>query len=256
MPTTAAVCQMSVDDLTVDTNHERVRDRIDSLDDDVALAVFPEYALTGFVPDERIHDAALARDSSPIENLQSLAKERDIGIVVGFAESADDSYYNATAYLDPGGEMTVYRKRHLWDEEERVFTAGYQRVTVDTPFGEAGLLTCYDLNFVEESASITREEITTLLVVGAWPAAYSENWKLLVRARALDGVRWALGANRTGQRDVPDAPVTTFGGRSLVARPDGGIHQALDRQERSLVTELDPEILADQRNLIDIFPED
>jgi len=39
---------------------------------------------------------------------------------------------------------------------------------------------------------------------GAWPGAYSENWTLLVRARALDGVRWTVGAGRTGRRDATD----------------------------------------------------
>jgi (R)-amidase len=255
MPPTVAVCQMAVEDLAVATNYEHIHARISELDETVALAVFPEFALTGFVADERVSEAALSRDSAPIQNLRALATEEELALVFGFVEVAGDAYYNATAYIGPDGELTIYRKRHLWDEEARVLAAGSGRVTVDSPVGKAGLLTCYDLNFVEESVAFTSEDVRALLVVGAWPAAYSENWRLLVRARALDGVRWVIGASRTGQRDLPEVPAATFAGRSLVARPDGVVHQALDRQERTLVTDIDSEVLAKQREIVNIFNE-
>jgi predicted amidohydrolase len=255
MDTKVAVCQITVEDLSLATNYERIQETVEALDSDIELAVFPENALTGFVPDQRIEDAAVSRDSEAIANLRSLATEQELALVVGFVEAAGDTLYNATAYIGAGGELTVYRKRHLWGREKELLTAGRKRVTVDTPAGTAGLLTCYDLNFVDESAALAREEITALIVVGAWPAAYSENWRLLVRARALDGVRWVIGASRTGRRDVPDAPEATFAGRSVVARPDGGVHRAIDRAERTLVTELDDDILARQREVVGVFDE-
>jgi predicted amidohydrolase len=39
---------------------------------------------------------------------------------------------------------------------------------------------------------------------------------------------------------VPDARTATYGGRSMVARPNGSIHTALADDERDLVTSLDP----------------
>ena len=250
-----AVCQFAVAELSVSRNHEHVRESVDSLDDEVELAVFPEYALTGFVPDERIEDAALDREGETVAALRTLAAEQNTALVVGFVETGTDALYNATAYVGTDGELAVYRKRHLWGEERALLAAGSHHTTVETPVGEAGLLTCYDLNFVEESAALAREDLTVLLVVGAWPAAYSENWRLLVRARALDGVRWVVAAGRTGRRDVVDAPPATFAGRSLVARPDGGVHRALGREERTLVTDLDDDILARQRQMTGFFDE-
>ena len=255
MQSTVAVCQLALEDLSVDANLETVRNRVTALSSDVDLAVFPEHTLTGFVGDERIEAAALTRDSAPISELQSLAEQRALALVVGFIEAADHGFYNATAYVGPTGEITVYRKRHLWDSERELLTPGDELVTVETPLGTAGLLTCYDLNFVDDSAALAREDISALLVAGAWPGAYSDNWRLLLRARALDGVRWGIGANRTGQRDMPDSEQVTYAGRSLVARPDGGIHQALERQEQTLVTELDRAVLESQRDLIGVFSE-
>lgn len=255
MSPTVAACQLTTDDLDVASNHATIRDRIDGLPERVSLAVFPEYALTGFVGDERLADVALSRDDSVIESLRETAVTTETALAVGFVEAGETALYNATAYVHPDGELTVYRKRHLWANEAEVLEPGTRQVVVETPVGRAGLLTCYDLNFVAESAGHTSPDVDLLVVVGAWPAAYSENWRLLVRARALDGVRWVVAAGRTGQRRVTDADATTYAGRSMVARPDGGVHRALDRGERTLVTELDPSVLADQRDLVDIFEE-
>jgi predicted amidohydrolase len=49
-------------------------------------------------------------------------------------------------------------------DEREVLTPGEDLVTVGTPLGTAGLSTCYDLNSVEESATLAREEVTALLV--------------------------------------------------------------------------------------------
>jgi (R)-amidase len=252
MPPTVAACQLAVDDLDVEANLETVLDRIEGLPEGVDLACFPELALTGFVPDERIVEAALDRDGPELARLAEQGEAAGTDLLVGFAEDAGECY-NAAAYLPADGEPTVYRKRHLWAGERAVLTPGEELVTVETPVGEAGLLTCYDLNFVGDSAALAREAVKALLVVGAWPATHGENWRLLVRARALDGVRWAVGAARTGRRAVEGARTTDYAGRSLVVRPDGGVRAALNTAERDLVVDLDPEALPRQRGLVGVF---
>ena len=267
MPPTVAACQLAVDDLDPAANLATVESRLDGLPDAVDVAVFPEYALTGFVPDRRIEDTALRVDGDRLDRLRDLAAARQTALLVGFVETDGDDRYNTTAYLAPDGTTTTYRKRHLWGREAEVLTAGDDLVTVETPVGSAGILTCYDLNFVADSAELADRDVDALFVGGAWPAAYSENWRLLLRARALDGVRWVVGAGRTGRRSVPDSdaaastdgdPTTdavTYAGRSAVIRPDGGIHATLDRREDDLVAELDPDTLAAHREFVGSVPE-
>jgi (R)-amidase len=263
MSATVAACQLALADLDVEANLAAVEARVRGLPEDVAVALFPEYALTGFVADGRAVDVALSRDGSELDRVERLARDSGTALLVGFVERGDDGsgtdgtgLYNTTAYVSPDGTRTFYRKRHLWEGEREVLDAGSERTVVDTPVGETGILTCYDLNFVGESAAFTREGVDALFVVGAWPGAYSENWTLLLRARALDGVRWVVGAGRTGRRDVPDAESVAYAGRSLVARPDGGIHAALDRREDDLVAELSPETLDAQRDLVGIYDDE
>jgi (R)-amidase len=254
MPPTVAACQLAVDDLAPDANLATVESRVRGLPEAVDIAVFPEYALTGFVPDGRVADAALPIDGDRLDRCRDLAAAASTALVVGFVEAAGDDLHNTTAYLAPDGDVTTYRKRHLWGREAEILTAGDELVTVETPVGTAGILTCYDLNFVRDSAELVDRGTDALLVGGAWPAAYSENWRLLLRARALDGVRWVVGAGRTGRRETvgseDGADAVAYAGRSLVARPDGGIHAALDRRENDLVAELDPDTLAAHREFV------
>ncbi|SHH36960.1 carbon-nitrogen hydrolase family protein [Halobaculum gomorrense] len=254
MPT-VAVPQLSVADLDPATNLDAVTERVAALPDRVDVAVFPEYALTGFVADERACDAALERDGPELDRVRSVAAAHDLAVVAGYLErgAGDDRLYNALAYVAPDSDTTVYRKRHLWAGEADVVTAGDERVVVETPAGSTGLVTCYDLNFVGDSAAFAAERVDALFVAGAWPAAHSENWRLLLRARALDGVRWVVGAGRTGARNVPDAPLTEYAGRSAVVRPDGHVAAALSRGERDLVADLDPAVLAEQREFIPVL---
>lgn len=247
---TVAACQIQVDDLDVDANLARVADRLAGVDADVAL--FPELALTGFVADDRIQRAALSPGDGVLDRVRALARDHDTAVVVGFAEDADGTYHNATAYVTPDGGTTLYRKRHLWTGERAVFDPGDDVVTVETPAGRTGLVTCYDLNFVHDSAAFLGEAVDALFVVGAWPATHAPNWRLLVRARALDGVRWAVGCGRTGRRDVEEAPVVDYAGRSLVARPDGVVAAELAHDPDDLVVTLDEEVLATQRDLVDV----
>lgn len=260
MPT-VAVPQLAVTDLDVETNLAEIAGRVAGLPDHVDVACFPEYALTGFVADDRVRAVALPRDAPALDRLAALASTHDTAILAGYVERADETrasdadatLYNAAVYVRPSGERETYRKRHLWGGERSVLTPGDDRLVLDTPAGKTAVLTCYDLNFVAESAALTEARVDCLLVPGAWPAAHSENWRLLLRARALDGVRWVVGAGRTGRREVPDARPVEYAGRSAVVRPDGAVAAALNRDERDLIADLDPAVLAEQREFIPVL---
>ena len=73
MPPTVAACQTAVDDLDIGSNLGTVASRLEALPARVDVACFPEMTLTGFVPDGRLHEAALARDGPELDRVVAAA---------------------------------------------------------------------------------------------------------------------------------------------------------------------------------------
>ncbi|MBH5389988.1 nitrilase-related carbon-nitrogen hydrolase [Bradyrhizobium diversitatis] len=114
--------------------------------DGAALVVFPELAVTGL--------ADPARSAQPIpgpatESLHALAAQLQIHIVCGMAERAGEAVYNSACLIAPDGEITLYRKTHLTEEERSWAAAGDDWAVVDTPIGRVGLLIGHDAAFPE-----------------------------------------------------------------------------------------------------------
>ncbi|UVJ45617.1 nitrilase family protein [Pseudomonas sp. LS1212] len=117
------------------------------------VVVLPELAQSGYVFADRAEALALAEtpEGPTLCLWQALARELEIVIVGGFCERlADDGLANSAAMIDARGLRAVYRKAHLWDAENAIFSAGDAAPpVVETVFGRIGMMICYDLEFPE-----------------------------------------------------------------------------------------------------------
>ncbi|NWL77124.1 carbon-nitrogen hydrolase [Pseudomonas taiwanensis] len=117
------------------------------------VVVLPELVQSGYV----FHDLAEAQasaeavDGPTLQLWKALARELEIVIVGGFCERLDDQRVaNSAALVDATGLRTLYRKAHLWDAENAIFTPGNEPPpVVETAFGRIGVMICYDLEFPE-----------------------------------------------------------------------------------------------------------
>ncbi|MDH4652786.1 nitrilase family protein [Pseudomonas sp. BN606] len=117
------------------------------------VVVLPELVQSGYV----FHDlaealaSAEAVDGPTLQLWQALARELGIVIVAGFCERLDDQRVaNSAALVDATGVRALYRKAHLWDAENAIFTTGNEPPpVVETAFGRIGVMICYDLEFPE-----------------------------------------------------------------------------------------------------------
>lgn len=149
--------------------------------------------------------------------------------------------------INPEGEVAAcYDKIHLFDvhvEEEgadycesATFEAGKSPIVVDTPWGSIGCAICYDLRFPELFRAIEPSGPVAVVV----PAAFTrhtgrKHWLHLLRARAIDGFSWILGAGQTG---VHPGGRETFG-HSAIVDPDGVIVAELVEGEGVICQTLD-----------------
>jgi len=116
------------------------------------IIVLPELIQSGYVfnnQDEARH-LAQTPEQTPSEWAR-LAKQLNVVIVAGFCELGKNSQLHISAALATNqGDLTIYRKAHLWNAEKRIFTEGSEPPpVVDTAFGKIALMICYDQEFPE-----------------------------------------------------------------------------------------------------------
>jgi len=153
--TVVAVCQLGLAVGEVESNRAAAAAAVaESAGQGAELVVLPELCDSGYVftgDAEARKLATPAADSPTLHEWQALAGGYHTTIAGGFCELGEDGLlYNSAALVGPGGVLAVYRKAHLWDAEKLVFTPGdAPPPVVDLPFGRAGLMICYDLEFPE-----------------------------------------------------------------------------------------------------------
>jgi predicted amidohydrolase len=129
-----AVAQAWADGDAVVDNTARIRDAYRAVADDVDLVVFPELALTGYIPlkgydQRRKRILAAAAEEATFEAMPTLMKEtagRRATLITGLMEPATmrNELFNSVALVEDGSVAAVYRKVHLPVEENHYFTPG------------------------------------------------------------------------------------------------------------------------------------
>ena len=121
--------------------------------DGAQIIVLPELCSSGYVFESRAEAASLADaydDGETTSLWQGLAKDLGVYIVGGFAESAAGQLFNAAAVIGPRGRIGLFRKVHLWGDENLFFSPGDLGFPIfPTEFGTIGVGICYDGWFPE-----------------------------------------------------------------------------------------------------------
>lgn len=193
----------------------------------VQLAVFPELATTGYMFDSPTEARAAAEDvpnGPTVQRLLRACADNDMHIVFGVAEKAGENLFNSSAILGPHGYIGTYRKLHLWDNENTMFTPGDLGLPVfATALGNIGILICYDIWFPEAVRTLTLSGADLLCVPTNWVplvAGNSENdtamANILCMANSHCNGLPIVAADRCGQERGQ-----LFLGRSVITNATG-----------------------------------
>ncbi len=248
-PLRAALAQVNstVGDLT--GNAERIAASIDHARAEQAqIVVFPELALTGYPPEDLLLKTHfLEATGRALDELAGHA--RDVVAVVGFAESAGDTY-NAAAVLAEGRVVGVYRKMHLPNygvfDEQRYFQAGTGPAVIEVNGISLGLSICEDIWMPGPPAS-TEALAGARVIVNLSASPYHarkgmEREQMLVQ-RARDYQSAVLFCNLVGGQDE-----LVFDGHSLALDQEGRVVARAPQFEESLtVCTIDPAAVAGAR---------
>ena len=116
----------------------------------------------------------------------------------------------------------VYRKVHLWDREQLVFTPGDgQPPVLDTPYGRIGLMVCYDLEFPEWVRTVALRGAELLCVPTNWPRDWRPSGERPMEVlRAMVAASTNRMAVAACDRCGPERGVEWVAG-TVIAGPDG-----------------------------------
>ena len=210
------------------------------------VIVLPEMFTTGFT----MNAAAVAEkmDGKTVNWMKVKSGELNSAIAGSLIIEEDGKFFNRLVWAQPDGKVFTYDKRHLFrmGDEEKVFTAGKERLIVDYKGWKYCPLVCYDLRFPVWSRN-RKDEFDCLLYVANWPGVRSYPWSQLLIARAIENQVYVAGCNRIGN----DNKEQYYSGDSAVIDFKGEVISSCRHQEAVFTTVLQKDALDEYRK---VFP--
>lgn len=212
------------------------------------LVVLPELPFTGYYFKDRSEVMALAEDpdnSTTIDSLKALCKERDFYLVTGFTERKRDKCFNSAVLIGPEGLLHTYRKLHLFYEEKNCFDPGDIPLQVNSVRDAViGIMVCYDWAFPEVTRALALQGSEIICHPANLVLQYCQQTML---TRCLENRVFAITANRFGADKRPHGELK-FTGASQIVAPGGMRLFSAPRQRQSLfITEIDPTAAHDKK---------
>lgn len=190
------------------------------------VIVLPELCSSGYVFESRAEASSLAdsyEDGETTSLWASMARDLGVHIVGGFAEKSRGELFNAAAVIGPQGRIGLFRKVHLWGDENLFFSPGDLGFPVfATEYGTVGVGICYDGWFPEFYRTCALKGAELVCVPTNWVPIQGQDPKreamanILTMASAHANSIYIAAANRVGvERGQP------FIGQSLIAGHTG-----------------------------------
>ncbi|MBF0694582.1 MAG: amidohydrolase [Flavobacterium sp.] len=177
-------------------NRENFSNKFAGLKTHADLVVLPEMFTTGF----SMNAAPLAEDhdGETLAWMLSSARENKFAITGSVIIKEGSKYFNRLYFVTPNADVYKYDKRHLFSlaGEEKVYTAGSDKLIVDYKGWRICPLVCYDLRFPVFARNV--ENYDLLLFVANWPETRIHAWNTLLKARAIENMAYVVGVNCTG----------------------------------------------------------
>jgi 5-aminopentanamidase len=183
--------------------------------------VLPELFLSGYdvqgiIDRPDLH--VLALDDVPCRRLQEACANKRIVAVIGGAFALEDGVANGALVIARDGRVAhVYRKVHLWGNENDAFVAGRRPTLLSFSDLCIGMAICFDAGFPEHMRALALAGADVIVC----PAAFADNderrrYELYFPTRALENTVYVAVANAIGDQ----GGVRMFG-ESLLIGPRG-----------------------------------
>ncbi|GAA4233015.1 nitrilase family protein [Postechiella marina] len=178
------------------SNRENFTHKIKGINTDVDLVILPEMFSSGFTMNAPKVSESMTGET--VMWMKQMAAYKNVAIVGSLVIAEENKFYNRLLFVEPSGQVTHYNKRHTFTlvGEQKVYTAGTNKIVVNFKGWKICPLICYDLRFPVWSRNT--EDYDVLIYVANWPKPRVAAWNALLKARAIENMAYCIGVNRVG----------------------------------------------------------
>ncbi len=163
------------------------------------LIVLPEMFSTGF--SMNAPELAEGMKGDAIEWMKEISSLKNAAVCGSIIIKEKGNYFNRLIWMNPDGSLRKYDKRHLFRmaKEEKVYSAGTEKLIVHYKGWKICPMVCYDLRFPVWSRNKKKNPFDVLIYVANWPAKRRFAWITLSIARAIENQCYVIALNRVGK---------------------------------------------------------
>lgn len=178
-------------------NRRNLANKIENIQDAVDVVILPEMFTTGFTMNaDKVSENM---NGETVSWMKRLAEEKNTSIMGSLVISENDQFYNRLVFVEPNGKIQHYDKRHTFTlaGEDKVYSAGKEKLIINFKGWKICPLICYDLRFPVWSRNTANYDV--LVYVANWPKPRIDAWDALLKARAIENMAYCIGVNRVGK---------------------------------------------------------
>lgn len=178
-------------------------EKIWSMEGKADLLVLPEMFTTGFTMNTGSQAEPMNLHST--RWMQQMAGQTKAVVTGSVVIKDGKDFYNRLLWVEPGGKVSYYDKRHLFRmaEEDNFYSMGTKNEVFKLKGWKVRPQVCYDLRFPVWSRNQASGEgdmdYDLIFYVASWPAPRVQAWDILLQARAVENLAYCVGVNRVGQ---------------------------------------------------------
>ena len=195
-----------------------------------SVLCLPEAFLTGYAP-KMVSELAISEQSEALQHVSEMAKEYRMDLLVGFMEKRGDRYYLTHGIFCADGTCEFYRKTHLGQREQEVFTSGDKLQVFTLSCGlKIGIQMCVETHYPEITQTLSLRGAEVVFAPHAVPRVAGSRkviWSKIIPARSYDNRVYLACCNLWDKEK--------FGGGCLVTDPNGDVAAECYEEKEALI---------------------
>ena len=193
----------------------KLDDLLMQADSQAEITLLPEMFNTGFTMNAKAMAEPMQGPS--VMWMQETSKQLGGDLVGSLIIEDQGQYFNRLIWMGPDGLRGTYDKHHLFSMagEDKVYTAGSDRLLVQNREWNCYAFICYDLRFPVWCRVGKKADL--MIFIANFPEKRVTAWSQLLIARAIENQAYVIGLNRIGW----DGEQHYYSGDSVVIDPLG-----------------------------------